>query len=885
MKRIHVLPVLALVVCMAAVGHAQVDNPQPQNVPHLSGKVVMADTGKPVQASLHTSNNGMRFEMRACGSTGPDGTFLLEREKLGGYLHVQPLDGRHYAVESPLPLRPGEDLKNLVFTVKPGFSLSGQVVRNDGTPAGETMVFLENPAGPPIMVPMDKQNRFTITHLPPPQDHYTLHVGQDTKVEVPAPKPGSDIKDIVIKLPAVDEGALVEGLVVDGQGEPAGGVQLGFQRLNAVELVSEKTMTDSRGRFSLKFKQAGPYMLRAWQTMETDAGGFTASIRRDCPVREGGTLVVAAKGPTQRVRVAVDLPSPELPMVAGWVEDEQEQPVEATVQAHGNDMRVQARVHGNLFLVANDGELEPFTLQFTREGHQTRVLEMGKDFTMGDRSLRVVMKKGLDAENESVQTAATDRPGTSEAVDGTGGFIQRTLAEYERLAGLLGGGQGAKEVNPSSSPPQQSVRNEVEIAVTDHQGRPVTEIMHRAAQVGSATYQSILTLENAAEAPNAPKFSQNDPGGRYRVPNLSLVWARGTAPQLVAVQSGEQHTPPLSIVLVPASSVTVRVEDQYGKPRKGIAVGRLDNVSQCLVGNDLNLPKTNADGRVRFDNLNPGYHVFVAVKSGLMTGFYEEITAVNSNWGGDVEAKIVLISPTPGSPTAMLMNLPRNRVSQELVDQKIAALDKAARREYERFVVEQLWSTPVVLASVNSRRVTLLARMATALNSRRAVEPLQAVFPKIKETVYLTDQSAEAVMEALVRLRGERMVGYFETVAGDAKVSADVRVQALIALGRIGTDKSVAAFKRLRDAVYLKYGAPELRPTYTQAERMAEAAAMILHYIPGGLGPAPTELSGRHASFSPDNSEGSMRYQYKMLHFRRFGDEWLLLRMEQLAMP
>ena len=140
-------------------------------------------------------------------------------------------------------------------------------------------------------------------------------------------------------------------------------------------------------------------------------------------------------------------------------------------------------------------------------------------------------------------------------------------------------------------------------------------------------------------------------------------------------------------------------------------------------------------------------------------------------------------------------------------------------------------------------------------------------------------------MEALVRLGGERMTGYFESVAGDAEASRDARVQSLIALGRIGTDKAVAAFKRLRDAAYGKNGAPERRATYTHGERMAEAASMILHDIPGGTGTSPVPLTADNATVSADYNEGNMIYTHYNLHFRRFGDEWLLVKMESMPMP
>ncbi len=223
--------------------------------------------------------------------------------------------------------------------------------------------------------------------------------------------------------------------------------------------------------------------------------------------------------------------------------------------------------------------------------------------------------------------------------------------------------------------------------------------------------------------------------------------------------------------------------------------------------------------------------------------------------------------------------------SPDIIENVVTAMDRSGQRGLERTVIGQLQSISAVVRR-NSGQVAVLARVAAALQSRKAVKPLQSAFSSIKiETNSLVEPATEAIMDALVRLRGDRMTDYFASMAGNAEAPQIVRVQALIALGRIGTGKSVAAFKRLRDAAYGKNGAPERRPTYTHGERMAEAAAIILHHIPGGTGPAPVSLDGKSASVSEDYNDGQMRYMHYMLHFRRFGDEWMLVRMESMPIP
>lgn len=220
-----------------------------------------------------------------------------------------------------------------------------------------------------------------------------------------------------------------------------------------------------------------------------------------------------------------------------------------------------------------------------------------------------------------------------------------------------------------------------------------------------------------------------------------------------------------------------------------------------------------------------------------------------------------------------------NTCSPEIIEKVVRAMDKSGQRGLERVLLAHLRLIAPVM-NWNSRQATVLARVAAALESDDAVPFLQAAFSAIKiEANSLVEPATEEIMDALVRLRGEKMTDYFESMAGAAKNSKMVRVHALIALGRIGTDKSVAAFKRLRDAAYGKNGAPERRPAYTHGERMAESAAMTLHYIPGEAGPAPASLDGEKALVSADYTEGEMYYPHYEVHFRRYGDEWMPVRM------
>jgi hypothetical protein len=141
------------------------------------------------------------------------------------------------------------------------------------------------------------------------------------------------------------------------------------------------------------------------------------------------------------------------------------------------------------------------------------------------------------------------------------------------------------------------------------------------------------------------------------------------------------------------------------------------------------------------------------------------------------------------------------------------------------------------------------------------------------------------------KTEGKKSVGFYLKIIKDSQKPSLERQQALAALGQIGSARSIAAWKKLRDTAYAKPGAPQKKETYTHAERMAEAAMMVLCVIPDapeesnyGVTLQPNQesakvdedyatatmcFSGRARTLT--DASGSMN-----VTFRRFGDEWLV---------
>jgi hypothetical protein len=100
-------------------------------------------------------------------------------------------------------------------------------------------------------------------------------------------------------------------------------------------------------------------------------------------------------------------------------------------------------------------------------------------------------------------------------------------------------------------------------------------------------------------------------------------------------------------------------------------------------------------------------------------------------------------------------------------------------------------------------------------------------------------------------------------------------------LGEVQSEKSAAAFARLRDAAYKKPGAPQPLGSYTHAERMREAVIMSLFVIPcevdSRIISAVTGGARPGATVSEDYRAGSFWLNNTQFQLRRVGAEWLVV--------
>jgi hypothetical protein len=134
----------------------------------------------------------------------------------------------------------------------------------------------------------------------------------------------------------------------------------------------------------------------------------------------------------------------------------------------------------------------------------------------------------------------------------------------------------------------------------------------------------------------------------------------------------------------------------------------------------------------------------------------------------------------------------------------------------------------------------------------------------------------------LAELQGDSEVDYFYDLAENNKWLYHIRSAAIVALGRIGTKKSIAAFTELRDKARSFPDAPQQKESYTHAERICEATNMALKFMPGpsrsemgfGANTSSVHVSQNYQRGTVIFSIGSAR---KEITLRRFSSEWVVV--------
>jgi hypothetical protein len=870
----------------------------PPETVSVHGKVIMAGTGKPVQANVLC---GTSFEWvdDVKARTDKHGAFAVEGLRPGAYYFIaSPYDNTLYTLGGllRLDLSSGKPADGVVFKIEKGCAIRGEVLSADGLPVPGREV-LYTPRDPNYYRAFwtNKNGRFLMSHLPFPEQAYRLEVG-GTSVEA-GPLGKGVISDLVtIRLPDVylsKEGAAsIRGVVIDQNDKPLAGAKIALATPNG-RADDNGTATDDQGRFDLPFHEGGTATMQVRIDDRLTRGEAHEYVSLDCPVVEGGALelVQGASVENARMRVAV----PELRVLAGTVLDKEGNPLDAGFDVWWGDSQSGTHQVVKGDFIKADTRPDPIMLEFRKKGFQAVVLQSGRDLKAGDRNICVVMKKGPFPEGESVFAAVTGHADTEEGIAAMwhGDHIKGRVAMYEaearnedlRYAGFPGKapGGGAFPVN-----------------VTDEKGNPLDAIYVQPAM--PISYNCPIELR-ANIKPSGQRQLLRGQDGRFDL-ELDNVFISADGRECVVFRAPKegQAQQPTGIVLHRAARVTVRAVDPKGNPVSGLAVGEAELAIPMAWENYAGLPVTDAKGTATFDQLGPGLYCYSVHRPSTS----EEIQSQRSMPAPDAFCPVATFQVEPGktyektvafgpfekgSPEALLEEwLETLYAGSGQENQLPAKPGKSVANEIAKLITGTLnelpgqyeWEMrPAAAYGVVAEKLGLTSTVP-------AIEELLRRWSKDMGHGYVADSGPTALVTALAALAGDGAVNFLADMAGDAGRSYTLRRDSLIALGKIGANKSVKAFVRLRNAAYKKEGVPGPKESYTHAERMAEAAEMVFVYIPGE-GPFGDREKGFRADpnwawVSEDFSTGTIDVQqgYVTYHLslRRFGEEWLVVGIE-----
>jgi hypothetical protein len=571
--------------------------------------------------------------------------------------------------------------------------------------------------------------------------------------------------------------------------------------------------------------------------------------------------------------------------IAGTITDEAGQPLEAQADFWQQNLMGGVRVSNGQF-IRTDLRDGPALLEFRSEGYQAVVLESGRDFEVGDMHIEVVLKKGPFPEETNVFTAVTGYEDSEEGIAQLlrGDQLRSRVARWAKLAE-----EGEEERE-----------QEYEIYVTDAQGNPINRIrVEDAVAYGS---MGRISRETATVDKNSPSEMLEGEDGRFtlkekpwRMPWKLSVWisARGTGRELFSAENLTSEEP-VNITLHPASKITIRVKDYGGKPIVGLVVGPGATCGHHNSSPNSGLPETDLSGAVEFERLSPGYYVYFVQDKWKVVGGqfrtpqeYARVAAFDAKPGQTYERTIQFGVPEEGSTARLLYDWEKEyRKSPRERNLKPRKIQESVRRELAELVTSRLEELPGRYW-FETREAARLAAAAEGYGLSETVPALQDMLARwISAGEGISyERQLRAVVHAVVALAGDDAVPFFAAAATDARFLYEVRRESLIGLCQAGTEKSVAAFVKLRDAAFGKPDAPERKESYTHAEKMAETVEMVFNVIPrlpGDETPPPlATVRPEDAWVSEDFTEGHIGCRmpgggYTRIMMRRFGNEWLI---------
>ena len=655
----------------------------------------------------------------------------------------------------------------------------------------------------------------------------------------------------------------------------------------------ETVITKSDGSFEFPFRQGGTVQFDISVSTRLSMGEMTRSLTQKAILIEGGTLTLEAGTPVKDARVVVELEPARF--VAGTVTDEDGNPLDADTSFWQKDLMGDVSVQNGRFIRTDllDG---PVLLEFRQEGYQAALLENGRDFKVGDRNISVVMKKGPFPEGTNVFTAVTGYEDSEEGISQLlrGENLRSRVGRWERLA----------------KKGEEERQQQYEIYVTDAEGNPLNRIWVEEA----TTYnQPAPTRETAVVDQRSEREILSSEDGRYtlrehpwRMPWKRSAWisAEGTARALFLASEYDPEQAPVHITLHPTSKITIRVVDFDGDPVSGLAVGAAARSWEHASSNFYYLPKIGMDGTVVFDKLSPGlygYRIYyvgkTAATSRARAPMSPRFVTFRVESGESYERTVEFGKPRPGTAEAVLNAWEQEfkkrewrREKREEIGTAPRELRESVRRDLAGLITGRL-DELVGRYHFERDEASMLAVAAERYGLKEAIPAIQSVLSRwyiSPVQMIQADYRSQVTVLAIVKLAGDDTVDFFASTATDRVYPYWIRSLSLVALGQIGTEKSVDAFVQLRDAAYGTPGAPSRKQQYTHEEKIAETLEMVFNVIawqPESEDDTPPMVTApEKAVVSEDGTTGTIGCSFNRqgrtrIHMKRFGDEWLVVRI------
>lgn len=435
----------------------------------------------------------------------------------------------------------------------------------------------------------------------------------------------------------------------------------------------------------------------------------------------------------------------------------------------------------------------------------------------------------------------------------------------------------------------------VDIAVTDLNGAAVPKIAVQRAIAADPRGRFVEPIPNCAEPyPGSHVRTLTNASGLYNVPNGSFIDAASVGRALVSIKAGQAISEPLPVVLTMPASLTLQVVDKDGKPVPDLAVIPQEFLSRHAATYPFSV-RTDRHGKVRFDSLSSGEHSYVVLKWDAFKDswplendarYCAKTIYLNS---GEDATHVMTYGFTPPDHADVLLESLMDKLRRARIPQwdDLQALDAATAKDVAKAARNRLIAKPKSKFQISGEKERLIHIIAYLrdVDSLDSLKTLLLLADESEDSACYGNWVYEAFM-AIADMSGDECVPFLENLIRRDFAPRKVRGCAIIMLGRLGTEQSVATFVRLRDAAFAKETAPVPKERYTHAEKMIESTIMTLHVIPDDREYFPRVFPGS-VIVDVDYNSGQLTIDgqcgpFMSWRMRRFGSEWLI---SEIAYP